>query len=789
MLLVYIYLGYPVILFILAKLFPRKHIVDNQSEPTVTLIISSRNEEKVIGAKLENSLQLDYPTDKLAIMVVSDCSSDLTDNIVRTFKKRGVILVRQDERRGKTAGLNLAVTQVTSDIVVFSDANAMYDSFAIRRLVRHFADSQVGYVVGHARYENTDKTSASSSEGTYWNLEIKMKEWESVFCSVVGGDGAIYAIRRHLYEELLETDINDFVNPLQIVAKGFRGIFDAEAWCTEKPAGTFHKEFSRKIRIANRSFNGLMRVPDTCNPFKVGRFAWQLVSHKLLRWLSPFIVILHFSITILSDQQPPHGYLSLLFTSFYGVIALLALIGWWQENRSKTSVIYSLPYYLVLMNVASAMGVLLKLKGEVITTWETVREKYSLRNRMITLMPLLLSVIAMVCLVRILQWFGLGLLIMHTSAVVLFFILVYVYLGYPVVVAALARLLPVRTCIDCQCLPEVTLLIAAYNEEQNIENKIINSLKLDYPHERLRIIVASDGSTDATDRIVSKYADQNIQLLSFPSNRGKIAALNDVMQHLHSEIVIFSDANVMYQSQAVRMLVRHFSDPRVGAVSGKVVLHNSSVSYWAAENQYYSIEHFIQEQEGITGTLIGAEGAMYAIRRSLFHPPPSDTILDDFAIAMNIAREGYLVLHDKEALGFEDNMSEIGNEFRRKVRISAGGIQCLLNGNALPRPYQKMLWFKFLSHKVLRWFSGLFSLLLFVLLLEIFRVDRNALFTGMLFTLLTVLLAAAVGQLVPISRKILPISLLHYMCMLNFATIVGCYRGLFGQQKVTWRIL
>jgi len=787
--LLYIYLGYSLILWVVSAMFPRGHVIDERFEPSITQIISARNEEKSIGAKLENSLQLDYPSDKLTIMVVSDCSDDRTDEIVRSFSSRRVVLVRTSERKGKTAGLNEAFATITSDMIVFSDANAMYDRFALRRLVRHFADKEVGYVVGDARYEDISESSAGSCEGAYWNLETKMKEWESAFSSVVGGDGAIYAIRRHLYEPLQETDINDFVNPLQIVAKGYRGVYDPEAWCSEKPAGEFHKEFSRKVRIANRSFNGLLRVGWVCNPFRFGRFSWQLVSHKLLRWLSPFIVFLHLSLSLIAGGKPSGGYLPLLFTCSYGMISLLALIGWWGEHRKRGRAIFSLPYYLVLMNVASAMGILLRLKGEIITTWETVREKFSLRNRVVSLMPVLLSLIALGCTARVFQRFGLGLVIMEILAVALFLVLCYTYIGYPVVVAALARMRPVRTTQDEHLLPEVTLLISAHNEEQCIESKLINSLSLNYPSSHLQIVVVSDGSTDATNQIVRKFMDHDVKLISFPVNRGKIASLNEAMKQIHTEIVVFSDANVMYEPQAIRRLVRHFSDPRVGAVSGKVILQNDSVSYSIAENQYYNIEHFVQNQEGLTGTVIGADGAMYAIRRSLFSPPPSDTILDDFSIAMHIARKDYLVLHEKEALGFEDNLSEIGKEFRRKVRIIAGGIQCLLDGRALPRGDQKMLWFKFLSHKVLRWFSGLLTLLLIGVLLEICSVDGSPFFRGMLNALLAAVLIAAIGQIVPITRKILPVSLLHYLLMLKIAAIVGCYFGFTGRQQVTWRSL
>jgi len=371
--LLYIYAGYPLALCLLAHIFPQRHSVDEQAEPSVTLIISAYNEEHVIAAKLMNSLALDYPADKLAIVVVSDCSGDRTDSIVQGFAPRGVKLVRTAERKGKTSGLNCALKGVRSDIVLFSDANALYDRSAIRRLVRHFADPAIGYAVGWARYEDAVETAAGRSEGAYWDMEVRLKQWESGYSSVVGGDGAIYAIRTCLYEPLLESDINDFVNPLQIVARGYRGIFDAEAWCSEKTAGRFDKEFARKVRIVNRSFNGLLRVPGVCNPLQNGRFAWQVISHKLLRWFSPFILCLHFIAAVAAMSDGPVGLLACAAVCGYGAIAVLALAGGMYDRTAVAVGMRFIPHYFVIMNAALATGIMLRLKGRVITVWETVR--------------------------------------------------------------------------------------------------------------------------------------------------------------------------------------------------------------------------------------------------------------------------------------------------------------------------------------------------------------------------------------------------------------------------------
>ena len=420
LLLAYIYAGYPMLLFLMARLFPQRHRRDDRLEPTVTLIISAHNEEKVIGEKLTNSLRLDYPPDKVSVVVVSDGSTDGTDEIVRSFADRGVRLVRPAQRRGKTAGLNVALAGVTSEITVFSDANAMYDRSAIRRLVRHFADEKVGYAVGYAHYENAAQSDAGKSENTYWNIEVKMKEWESAFSSVVGGDGAMYAIRTALYEPMQETDINDFVNPLQIVAKGYRGIFDPEARCSEHPAAHFGKEFSRKVRIANRSFNGLLRVPQACSPLRVGRFAWLLISHKLLRWFSPFFLCLHFAASLGAGADGPAALPALGCVFMYGAIAYLALLGWWQDKRGASSATFYIPYYFMLMNTAAAIGIIMRLKGKVIVVWETVRADAAGRD-LAKILPLVLLGIVFTSVIRISLWFDLEMVVPRAFAQAFFF--------------------------------------------------------------------------------------------------------------------------------------------------------------------------------------------------------------------------------------------------------------------------------------------------------------------------------------------------------------------------------
>src|SRR5262245_26220421 len=233
-LLLCVFLGYPLIMLLLS-LRSSRQVTPAHHLPSVSLIISAYNEQQVMEAKLENALALDYPKHRLEIMVVSDCSDDGTDEIAGQFSGSGITLVRQHQRLGKSAGLNLGVSRASGEILVFSDANALYRPDAIRHLVRHFANPRVGYVVGNSRYQEDSESSQSArSEGLYWKFETWLKMSESRFHSVVGADGAIYAIRRPLFSPLRPTDINDFLNPLQIINRGYIGVFEPDAISYER---------------------------------------------------------------------------------------------------------------------------------------------------------------------------------------------------------------------------------------------------------------------------------------------------------------------------------------------------------------------------------------------------------------------------------------------------------------------------------------------------------------------------------------------------------------------------
>jgi len=369
-LLFYVYFGYPVLLTLLARFSGAPKPESDLPALPVTLLISAFNESQVIGAKLENALALEYPRDRLEIMVISDASDDGTDEIVGQFSAKGVHLLRQEPRMGKTAGLNLGVSQARGQILVFSDANAMYQPDALRRLVRHFSNPKVGYVVGNARYyEKGTESSSAQSEGLYWKLETYLKKKESIFGSVVGGDGAIYAIRRELFSPLLPTDINDFLNPLQIIARGFTGVFEPAAICYEEAAENFSQEYRRKVRIISRSLNALRRVPEVLNPKRNTRHWFLLVSHKVLRWFAPFFLILCFTASLALWPSPFYRIAALLQAGFY----LLALIGWKWRPGNKIGRLFLLAFYFCLVNLASFVGCVKCFRGDLSGKWAPPR--------------------------------------------------------------------------------------------------------------------------------------------------------------------------------------------------------------------------------------------------------------------------------------------------------------------------------------------------------------------------------------------------------------------------------
>ncbi len=318
----YEYVGFPAIAALLARIKgPGKASVGGgEAEASLTVIIPAYNEQDSIEAKIRNVLAADYPRELLDIVVVSDASTDRTDEIARSFEAQGVRLIVQETRRGKTAGLNRAIELARGEIVVFTDANAMYPRDTIGRLVRHFDRPETGLVTGYTRYVVGDKGEIAEATNAYTSLERLLKTAESRWGSCVGADGAIFAVRRSLYRPLRDDDINDFVIPLSVIDQGYRCVFAADAFCSESPGKRLDSEFRRQARITNRTLRALWRNAHLLNPARFGLFSFFLFSHRVVRFLAPVLLTLSaVSLALLARA----GTLSRLAS--LGVVAVVAV--------------------------------------------------------------------------------------------------------------------------------------------------------------------------------------------------------------------------------------------------------------------------------------------------------------------------------------------------------------------------------------------------------------------------------------------------------------------------------
>ncbi len=280
-------------------------------------------------------------------------------------------------------------------------------------------------------------------------------------------------------------------------------------------------------------------------------------------------------------------------------------------------------------------------------------------------------------------------------------LILYTYLGYPVLLAVLARLRP-RPHHSAPHTPTVTILIAAYNEETTIEAKITNSLALDYPAEKRQILVAADGSQDGTAAIVAAYAHRGVELSYEPTRRGKMAAINRAMPQASGEIIVFSDANNFYQPNTLSELVKPFADPQVGVTSGAKLISAGDGVLGETEGLYWRYEAFIKQKETTLGSCVGVAGEVMALRRDLFTPPPADIINDDFYLAIRALQQGYRVVYVPTARSIERVSPTARDEVTRRTRIIAGRYQAMGRGRDLLPWHQPLLVWQIISHKYFR---------------------------------------------------------------------------------------
>jgi cellulose synthase/poly-beta-1,6-N-acetylglucosamine synthase-like glycosyltransferase len=332
-------------------------------------------------------------------------------------------------------------------------------------------------------------------------------------------------------------------------------------------------------------------------------------------------------------------------------------------------------------------------------------------------------------------------------------------------------------------LPRVSLLIVAHNEEAVIEARLRNALATDYPPDKLEIVVASDGSSDATPAIVQRYRHRGVRLLHDPQRRGKAATINAAIPQLSGDIVILSDANTEVDPSAVRRLARWFADPAVGVVCGRLVLTDPATGA-NADGVYWRYETFLKRCEGRLGALLGANGAIYAIRRECFVPIPSATIIDDFVIPLlSKLRSGRTIVYDPGALAREETAPDVASEFHRRARIGAGGFQAIGLLWRLSDPRRGWVALAFFSHKVLRWCCPFFMLGALALgaLLSGQALYRDALLVQAGFYCI-----ALAGALWP-ARAPRLLRAVQLFTSMNAALLVGFWRWWRGAQPATWQ--
>jgi cellulose synthase/poly-beta-1,6-N-acetylglucosamine synthase-like glycosyltransferase len=365
----YIYVLYPVAVQLLAAQFGVV-AADADLALTVSIIVTAYNEEKGILAKLDNLLVLDYPKELVNIIVASDASSDATDRLVRDCGSERVQLLRVEGRKGKTACQNAAAAIARGEILVFTDATTRLDTNALRALVRRFYSADVGSVAGRLKYVSQTENVTGRGGEAYWDYEMKLREAESSLGSLVGVSGCLYAVRRSAYRAINPGLISDFVVSMKMREQSLRTVLAADAVCYEETLNRGAHELSMRVRVAIRSINALICERRFLNPWRYGIFAWQLWSHKVLRYASPFLWLIALGTNLaLAPRHPLYGAL----LACQSAVILAGIMGFALHSRLAKPGMLSRPYYFLLTNVASFIAALRYAKGERMVTWKPVR--------------------------------------------------------------------------------------------------------------------------------------------------------------------------------------------------------------------------------------------------------------------------------------------------------------------------------------------------------------------------------------------------------------------------------
>ena len=359
-LLLYVYVGYPLVLVIIARLRRQPAAGEAGRLPGVSIIIPVYNEEGVIEDKLGNMLALDYPEERRQIIVVSDASTDGTNDIVRSHAGRGVELLLLPARTGKGEALNAGLAEADNEIIVFTDASIMLDTAALREIVRPFDDDGIGCVSGEVHIPG------GGGEGFYGSYELMLRNLESRAGSIVGASGCFYAQRKSLCAPFEQGMAPDFLSVLNTVGRGYRAVTEPRAHGEMRSVAAGGGEYKRKVRTMLRGITTLMRFRRMLNPLRHGLFAFELISHKLLRWFGGLFLAALLAGNLFLSGSPFYGWLFLMQLMFYA----LALLGWLAPNRPAQLPLFRIPYFFCMVHVAGLAAGLRFLKGEQQEIWE-----------------------------------------------------------------------------------------------------------------------------------------------------------------------------------------------------------------------------------------------------------------------------------------------------------------------------------------------------------------------------------------------------------------------------------
>ncbi|HEY4936041.1 MAG TPA: glycosyltransferase family 2 protein [Puia sp.] len=375
-----------------------------------------------------------------------------------------------------------------------------------------------------------------------------------------------------------------------------------------------------------------------------------------------------------------------------------------------------------------------------------------------------------------------------------FLIVFYSYIGYGILIYLLVKL---RSVFSKQTevpqlldfVPEVTLLVSAYNEAEIIERKIRNSLDLDYPPGKLKWVFITDGSTDETPGIIRKY--NNILLLHQPERKGKVAAMNRAIKYVETPYVIFNDANTLLNPASVREILKHYGDPRVGGVAGekKIISGKKDKAVGAGEGIYWKYESLLKKLDSEFYSVVGAAGELFSVKTSLFHEAAPDTIIEDFVQSLQICMEGYVIRYEPNAFATETASLSIREEQKRKVRIAAGAFQAMWILKGLLNVFRyPALSFQYISHRVLRWTLCPLCLFVFFISNAFLVYYKAGRYYEVVFPLQIVFYAMAgmgwifAGRNLKIKAFYIP----YYFMFMNLSVFIGFYRFIRKKQTVIW---